>query len=272
MELCELNLAQYIKGDWPAEVRRGRYFVGTEKSMAHIWDIVKDIALGLAFLHGIGEVHRDLKPQNGNTITDNGLITIVLYSHRRGTWKLTDFGTAAEGTSKSEHTTGFKRGTESYRAPEVIRDIKPVYNCKSDIWGLGCILYELVTKEKAFASDWRVHQYADSSREFFMFSKEGLRTIKSSSTKDFRALIREMLRTDFKKRPSAQTLVKSFTKNSQAKCRKDKKNERHLVKKWDVATSDNIKIEVRRLIFCFRLLIGNTGLRGGIWQSFLSRL
>ena len=63
-------MAQYIKGDWPAEVKRGRYFVATEGSMAHIWDIVKDIALGLAFLHGIGEVHRDLKPRNGNIITD----------------------------------------------------------------------------------------------------------------------------------------------------------------------------------------------------------
>jgi len=71
MELCELNLAQYIKHEWPDIVKSGRYFVATEGSMTHIWDIVKDIALGLDFLHGIKEVHRDLKPQNGNTIIDD---------------------------------------------------------------------------------------------------------------------------------------------------------------------------------------------------------
>ena len=71
MELCELNLAQYIKREWPDIVKSGRYFIAIEGSMAHIWDIVKDIAFGLAFLHGIKEVHRDLKPQNGNTIVND---------------------------------------------------------------------------------------------------------------------------------------------------------------------------------------------------------
>lgn len=68
MELCQLNLAQYIykKGEWPDIVKQGRYFIATEGHMGHIWEIVKEIALGLAFLHKIGEVHRDLKPENSN--------------------------------------------------------------------------------------------------------------------------------------------------------------------------------------------------------------
>ena len=205
------------------------------------------------------------------------LILIVLYSHQRETWKLADFGTAAEGTSKRDCTTGFRRGTESYRAPEVIRDINPVYNNKSDIWALGFILYELVTDEKAFASDWRVHQYAESGREFFTFNEEQLTTIENSSAKDFRQLIREMLRTELTMRPSAKSLATSFAKNSQANCRRDKKAEADLVKKWDVEKSDLIKVgSVSTHNIFFRLLIGiySTGQRqrGGQLQLLLSRL
>jgi serine/threonine protein kinase len=78
----------------------------------------------------------------------------VLYSHRQESWKLADFGTAAEGTSRRGWTTNARRGTACYRAPEVINEVRPLYNNKSDIWALGCILYKLVTKEKAFNSDW----------------------------------------------------------------------------------------------------------------------
>ena len=67
MELCQLNLAQYIEGNWPEAVQGGVYFRTTEASVAHCWDIMKDIARGLAFFHGMGEVHRDLKPHNGGT-------------------------------------------------------------------------------------------------------------------------------------------------------------------------------------------------------------
>ena len=53
------------------------------------------------------------------------------------------------------------RGTVGYRAPELIREDRAVYNNKVDIWSLGCILYELVWCRKAFSSDWNVLRYYD---------------------------------------------------------------------------------------------------------------
>jgi serine/threonine protein kinase len=49
--------------------------------------------------------------------------------------------------------------TCGYRSPELLSEA-PKYTTKADIWGLGCILYELVTFNKAFAEDWKVRDYA----------------------------------------------------------------------------------------------------------------
>jgi len=59
MELCDLNLAQYIRHDSrlknpPPEV----------KAMQN-WNIMMQIASGVEFLHNHKEIHRDLKPGNG---------------------------------------------------------------------------------------------------------------------------------------------------------------------------------------------------------------
>lgn len=165
----------------------------------------------------------------------------VLYSHEQESWKLTDFGTAAEGTSKRECTTGFRRGTEGYRAPEVIRDVRPVYNNKSDIWGLGCILYELVTKEKAFASDWRVHQFAESGREFVMFKEGVLKMIKNPTAKSFRTLTGVILTTNYRNRPSAASLAKSFRKYAQQSFRLDAEVEERLGEYLGVELANSVE-------------------------------
>jgi len=48
-----------------------------------------------------------------------------------------------------------------YRAPEVLSQLGG-FSSKSDIWALGCIMYELCTKEKAFLSDWEIGEWARS--------------------------------------------------------------------------------------------------------------
>jgi hypothetical protein len=61
MELCDLNLEEYIKCNWT--------MIETAHQMAarelEIWNIAKQIVNGLVFIHGQKEVHRDLKPRNG---------------------------------------------------------------------------------------------------------------------------------------------------------------------------------------------------------------
>jgi serine/threonine protein kinase len=88
-------------------------------------------------------------------------LTIVLYSGRDYRWKIADFGISTEGTTKRVQTTQLARGTPSYRALEVVKDER--FNNKVDIWALGCILYELCFRKRAFNGDMAVLSYSVSN-------------------------------------------------------------------------------------------------------------
>lgn len=88
----------------------------------------------MQYCHELNVVHRDIKPQNIFIAID-------------GTIKMGDFGIAVQLNS----TGSFAKtviGTPTYMAPEVIRE-EP-YNHKSDVWSLGCVLYEMCTLRPAF--------------------------------------------------------------------------------------------------------------------------
>src|SRR5271154_7464967 len=82
---------------------------------------------------------------------------LALYS-RHGQWKLSDFGISAEATSRNARTSRYSQGTSCYRAPELLR-LPATYTNKSDLWALGCVIYEMSTSGTAFGGDWDVHQY-----------------------------------------------------------------------------------------------------------------
>lgn len=63
----------------------------------------------------------------------------------------------AEATSKIGRRTRYSRGTENYRAAELLRE-EAEYTNKVDIWALGCILHELVTSKPTFRSDWEIRE------------------------------------------------------------------------------------------------------------------
>ncbi len=98
-------------------------------------DIGRQIAKGLQAAHDKKIVHRDIKP--GNVIVDaEGHVTIM------------DFGLAllTEGSKLTQLDTTV--GTTAYMSPEQIQGIDVDY--RTDIWALGCVLYEMVCGERPF--------------------------------------------------------------------------------------------------------------------------
>ena len=93
------------------------------------------MAFAINFIHEKHILHRDIKSSN-----------IFLTSN--GTIKIGDFGIAKilEGTCDAANTIV---GTPYYLSPEVCEN-KP-YNYKSDIWALGCVLYELCALKVHFS-------------------------------------------------------------------------------------------------------------------------
>jgi serine/threonine protein kinase len=117
--------------------------------------MAKQIAEALEAAHEQGIIHRDLKPANIKVRSD-------------GTVKVLDFGLAkamepAAGSSSSISMSptittpammtgvGMILGTAAYMSPEQAKG--RVADKRSDVWAFGCVLYEMLTGQRAFAGD-----------------------------------------------------------------------------------------------------------------------
>jgi len=106
----------------------------SEPSMRRRWsvELAARVAEALAYAHGQGIVHRDVKPAN-----------ILL--EQDGTPRLTDFGLASEEGRDTLTLSGEIFGSPRYMSPEqAFRRVQPI-DGRSDVYSLGVTLYELVT-------------------------------------------------------------------------------------------------------------------------------
>ncbi len=101
-------------------------------------DCAREIAKALEHAHSFGIIHRDLKPAN-------------IFISKKGKLKLGDFGIARDTEATALTAAGKTVGTYAYMAPEQISGQTPVSR-KTDLYALGCVLYELLTGRPPFVA------------------------------------------------------------------------------------------------------------------------
>jgi serine/threonine protein kinase len=100
-------------------------------SAVEVRPLMQELLVGVAYVHGMGLTHTDLKPENV-MLDQRGVVLI-------------DFGSAVW-----DHQTHFHLiNTRQYRAPEVILKAGQ-WGHASDMWSIGCIMYELMTGQLLF--------------------------------------------------------------------------------------------------------------------------
>ena len=126
---------EYVEGRTLADYLTGGGRIMPDRAI----DIAIDVARALEAAHAQGVIHRDIKP--GNIMLDG-----------QGDVKVTDFGIArVTATAETVAQTAAVLGTASYLSPEQAQG-QPV-DVRSDIYSLGCVLFEMVTGRPPFPGD-----------------------------------------------------------------------------------------------------------------------
>ncbi len=117
-----------------------------------VLDYARQITEGLQAAHEKGIVHRDLKPANIK-VTPQGRAKILDFGLAKAVWGGNDVANLSQPSSAagSETMAGHIVGSPPYMSPEQARDGD--VDRRTDIWAFGCVLFELLTGNRAFRGD-----------------------------------------------------------------------------------------------------------------------
>ena len=190
-EIDEINSEHFIAAEYiDGQTLRDRIQSGSFKVHEAI-TIGIQIAGALCATHGVGIVHRDIKPDN-----------IML--RRDGIVKILDFGLAKLARDRQtpdtnpdaptqvhlKTRTGIVLGTAPYMSPEQARGL--VVDERTDIWSLGCVLYEMVTARQPFPGSTTI----DVMSAILNREPDSLETHFPNGPSDFKRIVCRALRKD----------------------------------------------------------------------------
>ena len=151
-------------------------------SESFLWHILIKLCRSLKALHDLSIMHRDIKSAN-------------VFLTKEGRVKLGDMNVSKVAKEGMNHT---QTGTPYYASPEVWKDAP--YDIKSDIWSLGCVLYESAALRPPFQ--------AEDMKSLYKKVIRGAFTPLNNYSEDFNEVIAGMLTLDPKKRPSAIEILR----------------------------------------------------------------
>jgi len=130
-------------GDLHEEIRARREATPAPAYLSEraVIDLFVQLAMALDHVHSRSVLHRDLKTQN--IFLARGTRDFIV--------KLGDFGVSRALTSAEDLAARTVAGTPYYLAPEICMNLP--YSFQSDVWSLGCVLYELCSLRHAFQSE-----------------------------------------------------------------------------------------------------------------------
>eukprot|EP00736_Rhodelphis_marinus_P011407 Rmarinus@m.1719 len=157
-----------------------------------VWRYFYQLCSALQFMHRHRIMHRDIKPAN-------------VFISEDGTLKLGDLGMGRHFGSQTSMAHSMV-GTPYYMSPELIRE--QGYSFKSDVWSLGCMIYELATLRSPFEGDGNIYQLG------MRISRCEYRPLPPTLSPELRDCIHRILQPDPNDRPGLDDLLRVIQRHT----------------------------------------------------------